>query len=116
MFIHWGPVSLTGLELSWSRANSNPNCPNSGPTPVEVYDSLYKRFNPEKFNAAQWCDIAHDAGMKYMVLTAKHCDGFLLWHSKVSDDNMAATPFRRDICAELVAPIPTKQSAKAEKK
>jgi alpha-L-fucosidase len=101
MFVHWGPVSLKGTEISWSRANSNPKCPNQGPIPVAVYDNLYKEFNPTKFNAAEWADIAKDAGMKYVVLTAKHCDGFLLWHSKVSDYNMAATPFGRDICAEL---------------
>jgi alpha-L-fucosidase len=103
MFIHWGPVSLKGTEISWSRANSNPACPNQGPIPVEVYDNLYKQFNPTKFDAKGWVGLAQSAGMKYMVLTAKHCDGFLLWHSKVSDYNMAATPFRRDICAELAA-------------
>jgi alpha-L-fucosidase len=101
MFIHWGPVSLTGAEISWSRANSNPKCPNKGKIPVEVYDNLYKKFNPAKFNANEWARIARDAGMKYVVLTAKHCDGFLLWHSKGSQYSMAATPFQRDICREL---------------
>jgi alpha-L-fucosidase len=81
----------------------NSACPNQGPIPVEVYDNLYKQFNPTKFDAKGWVGLAQSAGMKYMVLTAKHCDGFLLWHSKISDYNMAATPFRRDICAELAA-------------
>ena len=103
MFIHWGPVSLKGTEISWSRANSNPECPNHGPIPVAVYDSLYRQFNPREFDADRWVAVAKDAGMKYVVLTAKHCDGFLLWHSGTSDYNMAATPFRRDICAELAA-------------
>jgi alpha-L-fucosidase len=101
MFIHWGPVSLTGQEISWSRANSNTNCPNHGPIPVAVYDNLYKEFDPTNFNAAQWVRIARDAGMKYMVLTAKHADGFLLWDSKVDAYNIMATPFHRDVCAEL---------------
>ncbi len=101
MFIHWGPVSLTGLEISWSRANSNPKCPNKGPTPVEVYDQLYQRFNPVHFDAGQWVDTAQAAGMKYMVLTAKHCDGFLLWHSQADGYNIARTPFGRDVCGEL---------------
>ena len=101
MFIHWGPVSLTGRELSWSRANSNTNCPNHGETPVEVYDNLYKSFNPTNFNARDWVDIAKSAGMKYMVLTAKHGDGFLLWDSKVDGYNIGASPFHRDVCAEL---------------
>ncbi|HEY2082066.1 MAG TPA: alpha-L-fucosidase [Verrucomicrobiae bacterium] len=103
MFIHWGPVSLTGQEISWSRANSNTNCPNNGPTPVDVYDNLYKNFNPTNFNAADWVKIARDTGMKYMVLTAKHGDGFLLWPSKVDAYNISATPFHRDVCGELAA-------------
>jgi len=86
MFIHWGPVSLTEQEISWSRANSNPNYPNNGATPVAVYDELYKKFDPNKFNATEWVATAKAAGMKYMVLTVKHCDGFLLWDSKVSAD------------------------------
>ncbi len=101
LFIHWGPVSLKGTEISWSRANSNPKCPNRGPIPVEVYDNLYKEFNPTNFNAAQWVGIARAGGTKYMVLTAKHCDGFLLWHSQADAYNISATPFRRDVCAEL---------------
>ncbi|HRT08950.1 MAG TPA: alpha-L-fucosidase [Candidatus Paceibacterota bacterium] len=103
MFIHWGPVSLKGAEISWSRANTNPKCPNRGPMPAEVYDNLYKEFNPTNFNAAEWVDIARRGGAKYLVLTAKHCDGFLLWHSRASDYNIAATPFKRDVCAELAS-------------
>ncbi|MBN1817576.1 MAG: alpha-L-fucosidase [Sedimentisphaerales bacterium] len=102
MFIHWGPVSLKETEISWSRANSNPKCPNNGPIPVEVYDNLYRRFHPVKFDARQWVALAREAGMKYMILTAKHCDGFLLWDSKVDDYNIMHTPFQRDVCGELV--------------
>ena len=105
LFIHYGPVALTGKEISWSRANSNPKCPNKGPTPVAVYDNLYKNFNPTNFNAADWADVAKMAGMKYVVLTAKHCDGFLLWDSKVDSYNIMATPFARDLCAELAAAV-----------
>jgi alpha-L-fucosidase len=103
MFIHWGPVTLTGLEISWSRANSNPQCPNNGPTPVDVYDSLYTQFNPTNFDASNWVAVAQAAGMKYMVLTAKHCDSFLLWDSEASDYNIMHSPFQRDVCAELAA-------------
>ncbi len=101
MFIHWGPISLKATEISWSRANSNPQCPNNGPIPVAEYDNLYTRFNPTNFNAKEWVAIAKAAGMKYMILTAKHCDGFLLWNSKVSDYTITHTPFKRDVCAEL---------------
>ena len=103
MFIHWGPVSLTGQEISWSRANSNTNAPNNGPTSVEVYDNLYKQFNPTNFNASEWVETARTAGMKYMVLTAKHGDGFLLWPSKTDPYNISSTPFQRDVCGELAA-------------
>lgn len=101
MFIHYGPVTLTGQEISWSRANSNPHCPNKGPIPVEVYDNLYKEFNPVQFHASDWTGAAKSAGMKYVVLTAKHCDGFLLWDSKVDRYNIMATPFKRDLAGEL---------------
>ena len=101
MFIHWGPVSLKGTEISWSRANSNPACPNKGPIPVEVYDNLYKQFNPTKFDAKGWVGLAQAAGMKYMVLTAKHCDGFCLWPTKTIDYHIGNTPFGRDVCGEL---------------
>lgn len=103
MFIHWGPVALKGTEISWSRANSNTNCPNKGEIPVAVYDNLYRQFNPTNFNAREWTHIARDAGMKYMVLTAKHCDGFCLWPTKTIDHHIGNSPFRRDVCGELTA-------------
>jgi len=105
LFIHYGPVSLTGQEISWSRANSNPKCPNQGATPVAVYDNLYKQFNPTNFNATDWAGVAKSAGMKYVVLTAKHCDGFMLWDSKVSGYNIMASPFHRDLCEELARAV-----------
>ena len=101
IFIHWGPVSITGKEISWSRANTNPKCPNKGQIPAQEYDSLYKNFNPYNFNPEHWIGLIKASGAKYFVLTAKHCDGFLLWHSKVSDYNISNTPFRRDVCYEL---------------
>ncbi len=94
MFIHWGPVSLTGREIGWSRGN---------PTPVEVYDNLYKQFNPTNFNADEWVSIAKTAGMKYTVLTTKHHDGFCLWDTKLTDYNIMHTPFHRDVVKELAA-------------
>jgi len=101
MFIHWGPVSLKQTEISWSRTNTNLKCPNNGEIPAEIYDNLYRKFNPTNFNAREWVAIAKAAGMKYMVLTAKHCDGFLLWDSKADGYNIMRTPFKRDVCAEL---------------
>ncbi len=105
LFIHWGPVSLKGTEISWSRANTNPACPNKGPIPAEVYDNLYKEFNPTQFNAAEWAGIAKDAGTRYVVLTAKHCDGFCLWPTKTIDHHIGNSPFRRDVCGELAEAV-----------
>ncbi len=103
MFIHWGPVSIKGTEISWSRGGERRGIQGKGEIPVDVYDNLYKQFDPEQFNAAEWVAVAHSAGMKYMVLTAKHCDGFCLWRSAVDDYCMSATPFRRDVCGELAS-------------
>ena len=94
MFIHWGPVSLTGKEIGWSRGAG---------TPVNVYDNLYHEFNPTNFNADEWVSIAKAAGMKYIVLTTKHHDGFCLWDTKLTDYNIMHTPFHRDVVKELAA-------------
>ncbi len=92
MFIHWGPVSITGHEIGWSRGAQ---------TPIAVYDNLYKQFNPTNFNAAEWVQTARDAGFKYMVLTTKHHDGFCLWDTKQTDYNIMNSPFGRDVVKEL---------------
>jgi alpha-L-fucosidase len=91
LFIHWGPVSLIGKEISWSRTQYG----------AAKYDSLYLRFNPKNFNAKEWVAMAKSAGMKYMVLTAKHHDGFCLFNTKTIEYNITNTPFGRDVCKEL---------------
>ena len=93
MFIHWGPVSLTGHEIGWSRGGSL--------TPIDKYDNLYKEFNPTNFNADEWAGIAKAAGMKYVVLTTKHHDGFCLFATKETDYNIMNSPFKRDVTKEL---------------
>jgi len=70
--------------------------------PVLEYELLAKKFNPIKFDANEWVRIAKNAGMKYIVITSKHHDGFCLWDSKVTDyDIIDATPFKRDVLKEL---------------
>lgn len=91
LFVHWGPVSLIGKEISWSRQQYG----------AAKYDSLYRRFNPKKFNAKEWVALAKASGMKYIVLTAKHHDGFCLFDTKTTDYNIMNTPFGRDVCKEL---------------
>ncbi|MCP5519829.1 MAG: alpha-L-fucosidase [Verrucomicrobiales bacterium] len=94
MFIHWGPVSLKGTEIGWSRGAQ---------IPVEEYDQLYRRFNPTNFNARAWAELARAAGMKYMVFTTKHHDGFCMWDTKQTDFNIMRSPFGRDVVKELAA-------------
>jgi alpha-L-fucosidase len=103
MFIHWGVYSVPagtykGKQIpgigEWIMENAN--------IPVAEYEKYAKQFNPVKFNAEQWMQIARNAGMKYIVITSKHHDGFGLWDSKVSDyDIMDTAPFKRDILKEL---------------
>jgi len=92
MFIHWGPVALKGTEISWSRGRE---------IPIEEYDKLYLDFNPELFSAAEWVSTAKAAGMKYLIITSRHHDGFSLWDSKFTDYDMAATPYGKGILKDL---------------
>jgi len=73
--------------------------------PVEVYDNLYKEFNPLSFDAAEWVQIAQDAGTRYMVFTSKHHDGFVNFDTALTDYKItsAESPFGRDIVAELAS-------------
>ncbi len=99
LFLHWGPVSLSGKELGWGRDANRPwDINNHGPrTDDPIYDNLYKQFNPVRFSADEWVRIAQNAGMKYMVLVTKHHDGFSMFDSKLSDYDIMATPYGRDI-------------------
>jgi len=105
MFIHWGPYSVlagewneeqlpVGSIAEWIMQKLE--------IPVEEYREIAGTFNPVKFNAEEWTDLAAGAGMKYLVITAKHHDGFAMYHSEVSDYNIVDhTPFDRDPFKEL---------------
>ncbi len=105
LFIHWGPVSLKGTEIGWSRGGERPGLKGTGEVPVEEYDNLYKRFNPVRFDADEWVRIARDAGQKYLVFTSKHHDGFVNFDTQLTDYKITSpdSPFRRDIVGELAA-------------
>ena len=92
--MHWGPVSLKGTEIGWSGAAKSP----SKSTTACISGSI-----PVKFNADQWVRIAQDAGMKYMVFTTKHHDGFCMFDTKQTDHNIMHSPFGRDVVGELAA-------------
>ncbi|TWU38864.1 Alpha-L-fucosidase [Novipirellula aureliae] len=101
LFIHWGPASVAGVEISWARMDHPFDHPGHQNMPTEEYDNLHTKFNPVKFDADQWMKLAKQAGFKYVVFTAKHHDGFSNWHTKLRDYNIANTSFQRDICKEL---------------
>ncbi|MCC6489566.1 MAG: alpha-L-fucosidase [Candidatus Hydrogenedentes bacterium] len=103
MFIHWGPASIKGEEISWSRGGVRPGLPDLplGAIPIEEYDSLYRQFNPAEFNAEEWVQIARDAGMKYLVFTTKHHDGFCMFDSQLTEYDIAAAPYAKDLLKDL---------------
>ncbi len=92
MFICWGPVSLTGHEIAWSRGVQ---------TPIEEFDNLYKQFKGENFNAEEWVKVAKQIGAKYIVFVTKCHDGFCLWDTEYTDYNVMNSPLGRDVTKEL---------------
>lgn len=103
IFVHWGPALLKTNVLSWGRNGERPGAgkaANKGVDP-EIYDNLYKDFNPESFDANVWMKQVKDWGAEYIVFTAKHHDGFAFFDAKNTDYDIMNTPFGRDICKEL---------------
>jgi len=98
LFIHWGLYAASG-DSEWHMRNQKKS--------FADYSRLATTFNPVKFDADQWMAVAQDAGMKYLVITAKHHDGFAMYDSKASDYNIVkATPFKRDPLKELSVAAP----------
>ena len=105
LFIHFGPYSVlagewqgqrvpVGSEAEWIMQRFN--------IPVKDYREVARQLNPVKFHADDWVGLAKAAGMKYLVITAKHHDGFAMYHSRVSQYNIVDwTPFKRDLLKEL---------------
>ena len=113
MFIHWGLYSIlegsynghTMPDTTFQQGNSwyaewiKPRLE----VPDDYYNGLIHEFNPVEYDPEGWVKEACNAGMKYLVITAKHHDGFALWDSEVSDFDIAATPYKKDLLAPLVA-------------
>lgn len=93
MFIHWGLYSILGRG-EWVMYVER--------IPKEEYAKLADKFNPTKFNADIWVKLAKETGMKYIVLTTRHHDGFCLFDSKVSNFTSVKTRAKRDFVAEYV--------------
>ena len=98
MFIHWGLYAVPAGDYNGKRSKEIGEWIMSWANiPRAQYEQFAPRFNPEKFNAAEWVRIAKDAGMKYMVITSKHHDGFSMFDSAATTyDIVDATPFKKD--------------------
>lgn len=98
MFIHWGLYSKLGGVWHGKRYyGSGEWIMNQAKIPATAYAAEAAGFNPVNFNADQWASLAKEAGIRYMVITAKHHEGFAMYDSKVSDFNIVkATPYKKD--------------------
>jgi alpha-L-fucosidase len=105
LFIHWGLYAIpAGVWKGTPYDHIGEWIMHDAKVPFGEYAELAKQFNPVKFDADAWVQMAQDAGMKYLVITSKHHDGFAMYHSLVSKYNVYdATPWHRDPLAELAA-------------
>ena len=105
MFIHWGLYAVPAGEWKTGEISQHPYgewIMYHLKIPVRQYEKLAGQFNPVNFNADEWVKLAKNTGMKYMVITSKHHDGFSMFDTKVTDyDIVDATPFKRDPRKEL---------------
>ena len=92
MFIHFGLYSVPARG-EWIKMRER--------IPESKYDKYFRSFNPDLFDAKEWARSAKAAGMKYVVLTAKHHEGFCLWDSRFTDYKITNTPFKRDLVKEF---------------
>jgi alpha-L-fucosidase len=105
MFIHWGDYAeLGGMYKGYEVGHGGEWIMNRAKIPVAEYQAFAKRFNPVKYDADAWVKLAKEAGMKYIVITAKHHDGFAMFKSNASKWNIAdATPYGKDVLKPLAA-------------
>lgn len=103
MFIHWGVYSVPAGTYKGKRIGSIGEwIMHNAKIPVAEYKEFAKQFNPVKYDPEQWVLLAKEAGMKYIVITSKHHDGFALFDSKVTDwDVVDATPYKKDLLKPL---------------
>jgi alpha-L-fucosidase len=92
MFIHWGIYAMPARH-EWVKRNER--------ITDEDYAKYFDRFDPDLYNPKEWAAKAREAGMKYVVITTKHHDGFCLWDSKVTDYKVTNTPYGKDLIAPL---------------
>ncbi len=100
LFLHWGLYAIPGGE--WKDATGHGEwIRDTARIPLDVYERLLPMFDPTGFDADAWARAARAAGMRYVVITSKHHDGFCLFDSGETEWDVASTPFGRDILQEL---------------
>lgn len=90
---HWGLYSLSNRGNEWIYFNER--------IPLDVYKERLRAFDPKRFCAEEWADLLVEAGMKFLLITSKHHDGFCLWDTDYTDFKVTNTAFKRDILAEI---------------
>lgn len=117
LFVHWGAYAVGGVEASWPvmlgpelqrrfiealhRLGAGDVEMPVKPVTLEEYEAFPRRFVADRFDAAEWVDLARSAGQRYLVLTTKHHDGFALFDTDTTDYKTTNTPFGRDVVAEV---------------
>lgn len=102
MFIHWGVYSAPAGEWQ-DKKDYGEWLLEDAKIPVSRYEEFRTEFNPVKFNAEHWVALAKDAGMKYIVVTCKHHDGFAMFDTKLTDWGIKSTPYAHDPIRDLAA-------------
>ena len=101
LFIHFGLYSLAARH-EWVKYNEA--------IPDSVYQSYFAEFNPDLYDPRSWAAAARQAGMKYVVLTTKHHEGFCLWDSKLTDYKITNTPLWQRCLAPLCGCLPRRRA------
>ena len=96
MFIHWSLDAQLGTVISHSLSGASDDYQN------RYFTELPQTFNPTNFHPDDWAVLAKLAGMKYVVFTSKHHNGFCMWDTKTTNFNSMNTPFKRDILKEVI--------------
>jgi alpha-L-fucosidase len=94
---HWGLYALSTAGTEWTYFEQR--------IPLGAYRQRMSRFNPARFDADEWADLMLEAGMKFLLITSKHHDGFCLWDTEYTDFKVTNTAFKRDILCELASAL-----------
>jgi alpha-L-fucosidase len=104
MFIHWGVYAVPAGRWK-GEVGGGEWIMEHRRIPISEYEPLAEQFTAEKYDPKQWAALAREAGMKYVVITSKHHDGFALWDSKLSDWDVMRTPHQQDLLAPLAEAV-----------